>query len=41
MLGVLDLGDATPEIPDTGARRLDAASKMLPPSRLVAAPIAG
>lgn len=41
MLGVLDLGDATPETPDTVARRLDAALKMLPPSRLVAAPDCG
>ena len=41
VLGVLDLGDATPETPDAVARRLDAALKVLPPSRLVAAPDCG
>jgi 5-methyltetrahydropteroyltriglutamate--homocysteine methyltransferase len=41
VLGVLDLGDATPETPDTVARRLEAALKLLPPSRLVAAPDCG
>ena len=41
VLGVLDLGDPAPETADTVARRLDAALKLLPPSRLVAAPDCG
>ena len=38
VLGVLDLGDTAAETPDTVARRLDAALKHVPASRLVAAP---
>ncbi|HXD99889.1 MAG TPA: hypothetical protein VN646_25265 [Candidatus Acidoferrum sp.] len=41
VLGVLDLGDATPETPDTVARRVEAALRLVPPSRLVAAPDCG
>jgi 5-methyltetrahydropteroyltriglutamate--homocysteine methyltransferase len=41
VLGVLDLGDATPETPDVVARRLDAALAHVPPARLVAAPDCG
>jgi 5-methyltetrahydropteroyltriglutamate--homocysteine methyltransferase len=41
VLGVLDLGDAAAETPDTVARRLDAALKHMPASRLVAAPDCG
>jgi 5-methyltetrahydropteroyltriglutamate--homocysteine methyltransferase len=41
VLGVLDLGDAAAETPDTVARRLDAALKHVPASRLVAAPDCG
>jgi len=41
VLGVLDLGDATPETPDTVARRLEAALALVPPERLVAAPDCG
>jgi 5-methyltetrahydropteroyltriglutamate--homocysteine methyltransferase len=38
---VLDLGDTAAETPDTVARRLDAALKHVPASRLVAAPDCG
>ena len=41
VLGVLDLGDATPETPATVARRLEAALERLPAARLVAAPDCG
>jgi 5-methyltetrahydropteroyltriglutamate--homocysteine methyltransferase len=41
VLGVLDLGDATPETPDTVAQRLEAALAYVPPARLVAAPDCG
>ena len=41
VLGVLDLGDPTPETPDVVARRLDAALRRLPAARLVAAPDCG
>jgi 5-methyltetrahydropteroyltriglutamate--homocysteine methyltransferase len=41
VLGVLDLGDAVPETPDTVARRLESALKHVPASRLVAAPDCG
>jgi len=41
VLGVLDLGDATPETPDTVARRIEAALRLVPASRLVAAPDCG
>jgi 5-methyltetrahydropteroyltriglutamate--homocysteine methyltransferase len=41
VLGVLDLGDATPETPDVVARRLDAALAHVPAARLVAAPDCG
>ena len=41
VLGVLDLGDTAAETPDTVARRLDAAMKHVPASRLVAAPDCG
>lgn len=41
VLGVLDLGDATPETPDTVARRLEAALAHVPAARLVAAPDCG
>jgi 5-methyltetrahydropteroyltriglutamate--homocysteine methyltransferase len=41
VLGVLDLGDATPETADTVARRLDTALGLVPAERLVAAPDCG
>jgi 5-methyltetrahydropteroyltriglutamate--homocysteine methyltransferase len=41
VLGVLDLGDATPETADAVARRLEAARRHLPADRLVAAPDCG
>jgi len=41
VLGVLDLGDATPETPDTVARRLEVALALVPAERLVAAPDCG
>jgi 5-methyltetrahydropteroyltriglutamate--homocysteine methyltransferase len=41
VLGVLDLGDPTPETPDLVARRLEAALRHLPAARLVAAPDCG
>ena len=41
MVGVLDLGDETPETPDVVARRLRAALEHLPPERLIAAPDCG
>ena len=41
VLGVLDLGDPAPETADTVARRLVAALKHVPASRLVAAPDCG
>jgi 5-methyltetrahydropteroyltriglutamate--homocysteine methyltransferase len=41
VLGVLDLGDAAPETPQTVARRLDAALALVPAERLVAAPDCG
>ena len=41
VLGVLDLGDATPETPDAVARRLEAALRLVPASRLIAAPDCG
>lgn len=41
VLGVLDLGDATPETPETVAHRLEAALERLPAARLVAAPDCG
>jgi 5-methyltetrahydropteroyltriglutamate--homocysteine methyltransferase len=41
VLGVIDLGDPTPETPDVVARRLDAALKHVPAARLVAAPDCG
>ena len=41
VLGVLDLGDPSPETPDAVARRLDAALALVPPERLVAAPDCG
>ena len=41
VLGVLDLGDATPETPDVVARRLEAALAHVPAARLVAAPDCG
>jgi 5-methyltetrahydropteroyltriglutamate--homocysteine methyltransferase len=41
VLGVVDLGDPSPETPDAVARRLDAALKHVPANRLVAAPDCG
>jgi 5-methyltetrahydropteroyltriglutamate--homocysteine methyltransferase len=41
VLGVLDLGDATPESPDVVARRLESGLKHVAASRLVAAPDCG
>jgi 5-methyltetrahydropteroyltriglutamate--homocysteine methyltransferase len=41
VLGVLDLGDPTPETPETVARRLDAALACVPAVRLIAAPDCG
>jgi 5-methyltetrahydropteroyltriglutamate--homocysteine methyltransferase len=41
VLGVLDLGDPTPETPDVVARRLEAALARLPADRLIAAPDCG
>lgn len=41
MVGVLDLGDETPETPDVVAQRLRAALEHLPPERLIAAPDCG
>jgi 5-methyltetrahydropteroyltriglutamate--homocysteine methyltransferase len=41
VLGVLDLGDLTPETPDLVARRIEAALRHLPAERLVAAPDCG
>lgn len=41
MVGVLDLGDETPETPDVVARRLREALEHLPPERLIAAPDCG
>ena len=41
VLGVLDLGDPTPETPDAVARRLEAALRHVPAGRLVAAPDCG
>jgi 5-methyltetrahydropteroyltriglutamate--homocysteine methyltransferase len=41
VLGVLDLGDAKPETPQTVARRLEAALALVPAERLVAAPDCG
>jgi 5-methyltetrahydropteroyltriglutamate--homocysteine methyltransferase len=41
VLGVLDLGEATPETPEAVARRLDAALALVPAERLVAAPDCG
>jgi 5-methyltetrahydropteroyltriglutamate--homocysteine methyltransferase len=41
VLGVLDLGDPTPESPETVARRLEAALALVPAERLVAAPDCG
>ena len=41
VLGVVDLGDPSPETPDAVARRLDAALKHVPATRLVAAPDCG
>ena len=41
VLGVLDLGDPTPETPDVVAWRLEAALRRLPVARLVAAPDCG
>ena len=41
VLGVLDLGDPTPETADTVARRLEAALARVPAERLVAAPDCG
>jgi len=41
VVGVLDLGDPTPETPDVVARRLEAALRRLPAARLVAAPDCG
>jgi 5-methyltetrahydropteroyltriglutamate--homocysteine methyltransferase len=41
VLGVLDLGDPTPETPAIVSRRLTAALAHVPPSRLIAAPDCG
>jgi len=41
VLGVLDLGDPTPETPKVVARRLEAALGHVPAARLVAAPDCG
>lgn len=41
MVGVLDLGDETPETADTVAVRLRKALEILPPERLIAAPDCG
>lgn len=41
MVGVLDLGDETPETPDVVARRLRAALEHLPAERIIAAPDCG
>ena len=41
VLGVLDLGDPKPEMPETVARRLEAALALVPAERLVAAPDCG
>ena len=41
VLGVLDLGDPTPETPATVARRLEDALRLVPAERLVAAPDCG
>ena len=41
VLGVLDLGDPTTETPSAVARRLEAALKLVPAERLVAAPDCG
>ena len=41
VLGVLDLGDATPETADVVARRIEAALARVPPERLIAAPDCG
>jgi len=41
VVGVLDLGDVTAESPDVVARRLEAALRHVPASRLVAAPDCG
>jgi 5-methyltetrahydropteroyltriglutamate--homocysteine methyltransferase len=41
VLGVLDLGDPTPESPEVVARRLETALRHLPADRLVAAPDCG
>jgi 5-methyltetrahydropteroyltriglutamate--homocysteine methyltransferase len=41
MLGVLDLGDETPETADVVERRLMAALEHLPPERIIAAPDCG
>lgn len=41
MVGVLDLGDETPETADVVASRLRAALRYLPPERLIAAPDCG
>jgi 5-methyltetrahydropteroyltriglutamate--homocysteine methyltransferase len=41
VLGVIDLGDAAAETPDTVARRLEAALPHVPAARLVAAPDCG
>lgn len=41
MVGVLDLGDETPETPEKVAERLRKALEFLPPERLIAAPDCG
>jgi 5-methyltetrahydropteroyltriglutamate--homocysteine methyltransferase len=41
MVGVIDLGDQTPETPEIVADRLRAALEVLPPERIVAAPDCG
>jgi len=41
MVGVLDLGDETPETPEIVADRLRAALEFLPPERIIAAPDCG
>lgn len=41
MVGVIDLGDETPETPEVVAERIGAALQHLPPERLIAAPDCG
>jgi len=41
MVGVIDLGDETPETPEVVAQRIEMALEFLPPERLIAAPDCG